>query len=222
MIQRIRDSEKLRNPRIRETHETEDTQEGLPLRASVGTLQAAVQRAISDTSFGDPVFKLCRALKGFEKATGMSLSQRDLSCSFSYWWNFPGARANLEEDLTYDEHLMLFHESFKLARTALGENVIETAVRNINSKKPPPESARYASPRLKRLVHLCFELQLLNQDGPFFLSSRDAGRVIGCSHIHAAGFLKGLVTDGILILVSVGQRKRASRYRFNLEPRKEN
>lgn len=192
-----------------------------PLGASVKTLQEAVHTAIKDTSAGDPVFRLCRALKGFEKTIGLTLSHHDLSCAFSHWWNFPGARANLEEDLTFDEMELLFHEAFKITRTALGENVIETAVRNINVKKAPPEASRYTSPRLKRLVHLCFELQLLNGKDPFFLGSRDAGRVIGCAHIHAAGFLKGLVSDGVLILVSSGTRGKASRYKFNFEPRKD-
>lgn len=218
--QRISGSELLRNQRSRETHDTEETQEVPPLGASVKTLQEAAQRAIIDKSPGDPVFKLCRALRGFELSTGQSLSSNDLGSAFSYWWNFPGARANLEEDLSYDEWQILFLEAFKVARTPLGANVIETAVRNINYKKAPPEAGRYSSPRLKRLVHLCFELQLLNGDAPFFLGSRDAGNVIGCAHIHAAGFLRGLVSDGVLTLVSVGHRGKASRYKFNLKARK--
>lgn len=221
MVQRVRDTEILRNQRTRDTHDTEDTQEVPPPGPSVKTIQEAALAAIVDTSVGDPVFKLCRALKGFEKSTGTKLGQSDLSCAFSYWWNFPGSRADLDDNLTYEENLLLFHEAFKVARTALGENVIETAVRNINYKKLPPEANKYSSPRLKRLVHLCFELQMLNGKDPFFLGSRDAGKVISCAHIHAAGFLKGLVNDGILILVSVGHRGRASRYRFNFEPRKE-
>lgn len=219
MIQRLPRFETLKKPRLGDTQETEDTQEVPPLGASVGTLQGAAHAAIADKSKGDVVFKLCRALKGFEHETGHKLSQKDLECAFSYWWNFPGARKDLEDDLPFDERLMLFLETFKIVRCSLGANVIDQAVRNINYKKAPREAGRYTSPRLKRLVHLCFELQLLSGHCPFFLGVRDAGRVIGCAHFHAAGFLRGLVSDGILTLVEPGDRGSAARYRFNLERR---
>ena len=76
--------------------------------------------------------------------------------------------------------------------------------------------AEYRS-KLKRLVAVCFQLQSLQGNSPFFLGARDAARIMGTKNFyHANALLGGLVRDGILIEVEKGTRKQATRFRFNL------
>ena len=71
--------------------------------------------------------------------------------------------------------------------------------------------------KLKRLVAVCYHLQLLQGNSPFFLSVRDAAKILGTKNLHQANaMLAGLVRDEILIEVEKGTRKRATRFRFKL------
>jgi hypothetical protein len=108
--------------------------------------------------------------------------------------------------------------AYDKAKTPLGSNVIQNALARMSAKLPPPEASRYDSPKIKRLVHLCHELQTLTGENPFFLSVRDAARAIGCKRYEiAAAFLNGLVRDGVLSIVQRGKPggHSASRFKFN-------
>ena len=86
-------------------------------------------------------------------------------------------------------------------------------------KPLPPQAERYTSPKLKRLVAVCFQLQLLQGGSPFFLGVRAAARIVGTKNLYQAnGMLSGLVRDVILIHAEKGKRagRRATRFRFNL------
>ena len=74
------------------------------------------------------------------------------------------------------------------------------------------------SSRMKKLVHLCRELQRLNGENPFFLSVRDAARTLelsGKSLRLASAFLRGLCRDGVIEPVAGAKAggRRATRYR---------
>jgi len=47
------------------------------------------------------------------------------------------------------------------------------AIRRADSNPMPPQAKRYSSPKLKRLVAVCCQLQLLQGNSPFFLGVRD-------------------------------------------------
>lgn len=65
-----------------------------------------------------------------------------------------------------------------------------------------------------RLVRLCKALQAHEGDAPFFISARQAGEVVGVHFTDASKMLSALVRDGVLVLVSKGAGKVASRYRW--------
>lgn len=66
----------------------------------------------------------------------------------------------------------------------------------------------------QRLVRICNALQEHHRDNPFFLSSRQAGELLGIHFTDAARMLAAFVADGVLDLVTRGAGRVASRYRF--------
>jgi hypothetical protein len=182
----------------------------------VDTLQKAAQVSLDDRSNGDSIFKFARAVKAFEEYTAHKLEQEEIPIAFNEWWRI--AQPNLPPDTDREECLFLFMDAYQKAKTALGSNVIENALLRIdsNTNPPPEECARYESPKLKRLVRLCYELQQITAPKPFFLGVRDAARAIGLSAkslFVASAYLKGLERDGIIEAIDrqEGGRK-ATRY----------
>ena len=153
-------------------------------------------------------------MKAFELTIGTRLSLEERKSAFNVWWGL--AKPTLPEDTDFDECLLLFLDAYDKARTPLGSNVLETAVKRLKETPPPPEANRFSSAKIKRLVHFCHELQTIAGGNPFFLGARDAARVIGCTPVVACKYLNGLVREGILELVVKGTAagRRASRFRY--------
>jgi len=171
--------------------------------------------ALADQSSGDPIFRFARALKAFEITVDARLPEKELPTAFAIWWSL--AKDTLPPETNRDECFFLFMDAYEKAKTPLGANVIQTALARVEKTPLPPEARKYESPKIQRLVHLCYELQSLVGDNPFFLSVRDAARAIGCTGYQNAGvFLNGLVRDGILDPVERGKPggHRASRFRY--------
>lgn len=203
--------------RYGDSDETHDADELPPSGACVGTLQKAAQMALADKSNGDPVFKFARAVKAFELCVNKRLPKAELPAAFNIWWS--AAKSTLPPDTDREECLFLFMDAYDKAKTPLGSNVIQNALARIASSLPPPEAKRYDSPKLKILVHLCYELQQMAGDSPFFLSVRDAARAIGLSIKSlnvVSAFMHGLQRDDIIELVEIGKPggRRATRYRY--------
>lgn len=66
-----------------------------------------------------------------------------------------------------------------------------------------------------RLVCICQALAIHHAPGPFFLSSRQAGELLGVHFTEASKMLAALVMDRVLHLESRGAGRVASRYRFS-------
>jgi hypothetical protein len=213
--QRDGESETQRLRGYGESDETDDTQEAASPTLRFGNIGEAVQASLADTSFGDPVFKFARAIRAFEKTTGIVLPANELGGTFSKWW--ATAKPSLPANADFDEYKMMFLSSLQKVKTPLGTNVLETALSRMKTTPLPAESTRFTSPKLQRLVHLCHELQSLAGDAPFFLGVRDAARVIDCARFEtASAFLAGLVAEGILRVEHKGVPggRRATRYRY--------
>jgi hypothetical protein len=221
--QRGRDTESHSNgenekPRNGDTHETQESQEVASFSVRFNTLQEAARVALS-TKSRDPVFTYARAVKAFEKTIGRQIPQKEMAATFNTWWHI--AKPTLPADADREEYFFLFGDAYERARVPLGQNVIQEATRRIDLTEPPPEAARYESPKIKRLIHLCHELQLMAGDS-FFLSVRDASRVINCKNLGAvSAFLHGLCRDGVLEEISPGSAggRRAARFCFMKEMR---
>ena len=198
---------------------TEDTDGVLPLAASVPTLPKAVEISLANGVTKDCLFIFARALKAFEMTTGVKLPPKELQCAFALWWNT--AQPLLPTGADYDEYRFDFENSFSKARAPWGSNPLAEAIRRADSSRGIPYTENYSSPRIKRIIGVCFHLQALSGDNPFFLSVRDAARIAGITDIKtASSYLAGLVRDGVLVEVEKGApgERRASRYRFNFPP----
>ncbi|HEU5125103.1 MAG TPA: hypothetical protein VFW05_13695 [Verrucomicrobiae bacterium] len=206
------DIEKLSNGDSDVTEVTEDVP---PLAASVKTLQEAVQLSLKHGLTKDCLFKFSRAIKAFEITHDRRLPPPELQAAFAQWWN--AAKPSLPPDAEFDEWRFDFEDTFAKTHAPLGANSLEEAIRRANANPESPHIERYASPKIKRLVCVCYHLQLLQGNSPFFLGVRDAAKIGDATGLtQASAWLAGLVRDGILSVVEKGTRKRATRFRFNL------
>jgi hypothetical protein len=213
-IQRPRGNGDTENQSHRGTDDTKETDDVPRLAASVSTLQDAARLSLQHGFDEKSLFIFARALKAFEITTQRRLSSKDLDGAFSLLWST--AEPRLPEDADFDEYRLDFLDKFGVTKAALGSNSLEEAVRRVDKGQFPPQADRYTGSRIKRLVAVCYHLQVLQGASPFFLSSRDAAKVTGAkSHWQAAAWLSGLVRDGVLIEVKKGTRLRATRFRFN-------
>lgn len=212
------DTERQRNG---DTDETQDTEDVPPLATSVKTLQEAVQLSLKDGLAENCLFIFCRALKAFEITAKIKLSPAELDIAFSLWWST--AQPLLPPDADFDEWRLDFLATLARTRAPLGSNSLEEAIRRADANPPPPQANRYNNAEIKRLVAVCYYLQLLQGNSPFILSVRSAARILRMKNFDRAELdranriLHGLLNDGVLILVQKGQRagRRATRFRFN-------
>jgi hypothetical protein len=208
-----RETEKQRN---RDSNEKNEMKDSPPLAACVRTLQEAVQISLKNGLNKNSLFTFSRALKAFEITNQYRLAPTQLGDAFSLWWNT--AKPQLPGDADFDEWRFAFENTFAKTRMPLDANPLDEAIRRADSKPKPAQASRYESPRLKRLVAVCYHLQVMARDGAFFLGVRDAASILGSKNLlDASAMLGGLVRDGILIEVKRGTPggKTATRFRFN-------
>ncbi|MGH7868220.1 MAG: hypothetical protein ACREP9_11515 [Candidatus Dormibacteraceae bacterium] len=110
---------------------------------------------------------------------------------------------------------MEFLNAYHRAKFPLGGDTIPKAWRLAQESPIPPEAEQFENPEIKRLVALCWQLQILSGEKPFYLSSRVCQKLFDHpSHSTLATWLGGMVTLGILEVVEPGNQKRATRYRY--------
>jgi hypothetical protein len=163
------------------------------------------------------LFTYARALKAFEITNNRRMPPAELEASFAQWWNT--AKPLLPSDADFDEWRFIFEDTFAKTHAALGANSLQEAIRRSESSPMPIQVKRYASPKLQRMVAVCYHLQLLQGSSPFFLGVRAAAKILGIKNLHQANaILGGFVRDGILIESEKGipGGRRATRYRFEL------
>jgi hypothetical protein len=116
-----------------------------------------------------------------------------------------------------------FNDGWNRIRYAAGACGLEAAINRALVATIPPEADHFRSPKLRLLVCLCRELQRQHGDRQFFLSCRDAARVVGLtgnkSHVTAWKWLRKLCHEGILKLLSSGSmlKRKANEYQYLLE-----
>ncbi len=189
-----------------------------PIATRVTTLQEAVKLSLKDAWNENCLFVFVRLLKACEVTTGNKLGPADRAGAFSLWWNTAKSLSWLPVDADFDEYRLEFEHIFPKVKTPHGANPLAEAIRRADASPMPPQAARYTSPKLKHLVAVCYQLQLLQGNSPFFLGVRDAARILGTKDRNRANaMLAGLVRDGILAEVEKGipGGKLATRFRFN-------
>jgi len=80
--------------------------------------------------------------------------------------------------------------------------------------EPHSEAEHDLSQNMQRLARVCYELQQIQGNDPFWLSCRHAGAVLGLSHTQTARYIHRLVRDGVLKVVEEHTSNRATRYRY--------
>lgn len=207
-----RRTEKHRN---RDTDGTQVTDDMPPLAARIRTVSEAVSISLKEGINEHCLFTFARALKAFEITTRTKLPPNELACVFSSWWNT--AKPQLPADADFDEWRFDFEYAYAHVRSPLGANHLKEAIRRADSEPVPTLARRYTSPKITRLVAVCYHLQILTGEGAFFLGVRDTARILGAKHLkRASTVLAGLVRDGVLIEITKGTPggRKATRFRF--------
>jgi len=114
----------------------------------------------------------------------------------------------------FDETWADFVAAWPRVRFPKGQEPMTLIVQRADASPPPAVAERYDAPETRRLVAICRELQRASGDDPFFLSCRTAAELLGMDHATAWRRLEMLVADGVLLVVQVGTKHRATRYRY--------
>ena len=95
-----------------------------------------------------------------------------------------------------------------------GSEPMNQILANADASELPVLAGRYDCPRTHRLIKLCREFQRAAGDGPFFLSCRTAGELLGVDHNTAWKRLRMLESDDVLKATARGTKTRATRYMY--------
>ena len=200
------------NRGYRATDATDETDDSA-LAARVTTLQEAVSLSLKQEITEYTLFQFARAMKAFEVTTG---TKCETGVAFAEWWRTAEGTKKLPPEAQFDEYAFLFEDAYERAKTPLGANVLDAAIKRAKTQLAPPQANGF-SPNIAHLVSVCWQLQLLAGESPFFLSVRSAQQVLAIARPQtASAILTGLVRRGILEVESQGTPggRRATRYRF--------
>jgi hypothetical protein len=214
-IQRSGDTESQRDGVYRDTDDTEDTEDSA-FRGRVFSVQDAIKLSLERGFKAHSIWLFARAIKSFEQNSGHKLDSEGLDVVFSSWWRT--AKPYMKDGETFAVQRVQFQLAYSKVKFALGENALDEAILRADKDPLPKSTIRYeGSPKLQRLVAVCYQLQLLAGNNPFFISTRSAAKLMGSdSASFGSDMLNGLVLDGVLKLIVRGSRgtRRSSRFIF--------
>jgi len=98
-------------------------------------------------------------------------------------------------------------------------NSLNEAYERARTNPSPPEADLVNGPERKLLVSLCAELQKQAGNNPFFISTRDCGRLLSRPWNTMATWLNAFTVLGIITPVEKAKRStfRATRFRYNFK-----
>jgi len=201
-------------------HAMDDSDDKPTSATQVNTIQEAVQLSLKDGLTDNCLFNFARALLAFEVTNKIKLKPPEVKNAFALWWST--AKPLLPADVNFDEWRYEFEAARKAARCPIGANVIAEAIRRADTEPlPPREAERSSSPKISRLLAVCYYLQLLAGNSPFFISVGTTTKILGAkSKFVGAAMLNGLVQDSILSVTQKGKKgcRYATRFRYNFLP----
>lgn len=154
------------------------------------------------------LFQFARALKAIPE-----LAERQAADLLSYvkqWHTTALPRIGTKE---FEETKWDFYNAWEDVMFPAGAKVVDECFRVARTSPFPACAAQYEGERVRLLVAGCWQLQKIHGDHPFFVSCREAGRVLGVDHHTANNWLRGITADGVLRVVGKPACK-AFRYRF--------
>ncbi len=191
----------------------------------VRNLDEAVSRALPDGLHRTNacLFELARGLRTLEALNQREFAAGEIRDAFSLWHEKakPFLRA---DEKSRDDYLVELLNAFSRVRFPLLAESLSRAWRLANDEALPAEALQFEDKPKRLLVALCWQLQRIAGEQPFFLSARDAGRLLGVSHVTAATWLRASCVLQIVREVEKGRilpdgQQRASRYRYlNFQP----
>ena len=218
VIQRDGDTEIQRHI---DTDDTDDKEVVCVRGVLVQSVDHAVQLALPSKVHqnNDLLFKLARAVKALEKQSG-NFTPAQLRDVFNRWYAL--ATDYLRPEQSHDEYMTDFMDKYATAKIPLGDGVIPQAWKLAQEKPLPPEAIEnFQDPKIRLIVALCWELQHIAGQEPFFLSARTVQHLLKQeSHATAARWLRSFCVLKILTEIEKGGGVRASRYRFNFKENK--
>jgi hypothetical protein len=151
------------------------------------------------------LFKLARLVKSYENAVGRPATVQELEFVFDRWCLV--ARRFWRPELTRDDYYAEFLEAYSYARIGLDENPIELAVSRAKAT-PLPDVEGFTNERIRLLVAICREMQLLTGDSPFFLPTRKLGEILGVHWTRVGRWLRAIEALRIIRLADGEVRQR--------------
>lgn len=94
----------------------------------------------------------------------------------------------------------------------LGRSPIQVAWERVKTEILPKEADFFDAEEARQLVALCYQLEQSSNSEPWYLSCRDAEKLINKSHTVCARWLSDFVVLGILQVVTPGTKHKATRY----------
>jgi len=158
------------------------------------------------------LFVLARGVKALE-AQKDKFTPKQLREAFDRWYT--GAFPFLRAEQTKEEYFVEFLNGYRRAKYPLGSKAIPQAWKSAQDEPLPAEAMQFENLKLRLLVALCRQLQILAGNKPFYLSSRVCQSLLEHeSHTTAAKWLQSLCALQIIEEVEKGNTRRATRYRY--------
>lgn len=200
---RQRESETWRLRDAKDPYDTDDQ----TLSRSLLSFQDVVKACLPFGTSLDAMFHLARALKGFERNTGRSLTAKERGAALALWWT----TAPIEDEADFAQYAARLSAMWSVAKTPMGANPLLLANAAVEAL---PENPTFED-RIVRLIAVCRKLASDSADGEFFISYRSAAKVIGSKDPYAARDALALIIERKILRVSVRYTKnKANRYRF--------
>jgi hypothetical protein len=156
------------------------------------------------------IFQFCRWLKAcpdFEK-----LNARELKPLVKMWYEL--ALPNMGTK-AFDDTWADFTYGWPRVKYPKGDGVLKIAVENaMNPQYQLTAEMLYEKVEIRLLVRICFELQELQKDEPFWLAESDGACILGVTKPTVGRWFSMLEADNVIKKVQAHTNILATRYKF--------
>jgi hypothetical protein len=160
------------------------------------------------------VFVVAQYLKGLDMPEARTFV--DLKPAFRQFYDqLNGLLVDeFEEPLTFGQAWAQLTELWPKVKYAKGALLEQARARAKGYTKPRPEIAWCEDQPIQDVVNTTYELKELRGDGHFFLSTYQAGDIMGRNQKMGRAVMQMLTTEGIYRLVERGNRRKATLYEY--------
>ncbi len=158
------------------------------------------------------LFFLARLVKTVEEREGRTWGIEKMLQLFEAWY---GRNPYLNPTTTKAQYRREFLRAYQSAKTTLDDGILRTTWQDATSQPLPVVALRFVEEDERLLTAWCCELQRVNGDRPFFLSTESVRIVFRMENRYqSSALLAFLVEEGILLMVEKGRPGKATSYRY--------